>query len=109
MERNQTSLLQGNSQTPVPLLYWGIIFLLTVAFSFFPLFSFLSEVSKHHGPTSSLLFLGSQRCTWKYFLGRYATVPPRNRELDGRVYIKLGVQFFGLLVPNGGGINRFVR
>lgn len=110
MERNQNSPLPGNSQTPVPLLYSGILFLLTVAFSVVPLFGFLSAVSKHHGTSSSPLFLGS------LFLGGgvVAYCPRRYFEVHrwergGRVYITLGVRFFGLLVPNGGGINRIVR
>lgn len=111
MKSDSKPLLAGNSQTPVPVLYWSVIFLLMIVLSFIPFFRFMGELKEHYGGTmSSLLLLLSllMSCSiigclpeWYYLVHPW--------EAEGRFYNKLGIRCFQFFVPNGHGINRIVR
>ena len=92
-------------------LYWTLIFLLTIAFGFGPLYVFVQEIERLHGHISATAF-------WLVPMG-FATISMsrlpagfyqcRPFERGGRIYEWLGVRYFRFVVPHGDGINWLVR
>ena len=91
--------------------YWALIFLLTMAFGFGPLYVFVQEIQRLHGRLSAVAFwlvpMGLATASMSLLPASFYQCQPFER--GGRIYERLGVHYFRFLAPHGDGINWLVR